>query len=114
MLIDLHRKGVIDEMRDSALRDLKSRNLQQDNIVEYVRNGDLDPSDLPDVVQAIRNAIADLSRRGVDDKYVYYAGLFPVAMILGAELANAGGVHLMHRNTTNGKYENWGFLRHPA
>lgn len=74
------------------------------------RRQPLKPDDLPDLARELRARAADIARAGCDTVHCFYAGPTVVAALIGAEFANAARCLLYQYQ--NGRYENWGPIRH--
>lgn len=70
----------------------------------------LTPDDLAELVREIRACAADIARTGCDTVHCLYAGPTAAAALIGAEFAN--GARFLIYQHSQGRYENWGPLRH--
>lgn len=76
------------------------------------RDKRLCPDDLAELAAELRARSADIARAGCDTVHCLYAGPVAVAALIGAEFAN--GACCMIYQHSQGRYENWGPVRHTA
>lgn len=85
-------------------------------VLKWVRSssgGDIAQNDVSKLVLEFRQKLQDLSKFSADRIYLFISAPTPIIAIVAAELANFGGIVLMHWNRQDATYENWGPLRHP-
>ena len=70
----------------------------------------LEPENMPDLVDELREKIGSIMSAGVDNIFLIYAGPVTPMAIIGAELANCCRVILFQHH--QGVYINWGPLKH--
>ncbi len=88
------------------------RSVGTDRIVSVLREARLTPTDMPDLLQDLRSAVATLTAAGVDTIHYFHSGPSAVAACVGAELANGCRVLLYQHDA--GGYHNFGPLRMEA
>ncbi len=69
------------------------------------------PDMVPKILSQFKDKLRDLSHISADRVYLFISAPTPITCIVAAELANFGGIVLMHWNNQDGVYENWGPLR---
>ena len=108
-VIDLIGKGAI-----LAAEKFSKHNLSINDdtrILSVSRTGHISSGDVPAIITDIKLKLDDLSKMGADRIYLFISAPTPIVCIVGAELANFGGIVLMHWDNKDGVYENWGPLR---
>ncbi|RMI03458.1 MAG: SAVED domain-containing protein [Calditrichaeota bacterium] len=100
------------DMKPEVLRHLKQQGVEVEDshVFEMNEHGEVTPENLPDLVARLRALLADVSRLAPGELHVFFGGPSGFAMLVGAELANKGNVHIYQR--THGKYQDWGPIRH--
>lgn len=68
----------------------------------------LNPSDIPDFVDDLREKVAELSRTGTDTIHLFYGGPATLATFVGRELGN--GCQVILYQYTQSSYVSWGPL----
>lgn len=101
-----------EDMKPEVVKYLAGQNLTvtDDCIFEMNKHGELSPDILTEAVGELRGILADISKQASGSLHIFYGGPAAFAMIVGAELANKGNVHVYQR--THGKYSDWGPIRH--
>lgn len=74
------------------------------------RDKRLTPDDLAGLSADLRARAADIARAGCDTVHCLYAGPSAAAALIGAEFANGARCLIYQHN--QGRYENWGPVRH--
>jgi hypothetical protein len=87
------------------------RQIPSDRRFYLDRQKPLTPDAMSDFVSELRQKAADIARAGCDTVHLFYAGPLAGAAIVGAEFAN-GACCLFYQHQ-QGRYENFGPLRHP-
>jgi len=82
-----------------------------DRIIIQARQGAIKPDEVPKILEEFREKKKEIANMGADKIYLFISAPTPISAIVGAELANFGGIVLMHWNNQDGIYENWGPLR---
>lgn len=90
-----------------------------DRIISYIerpREGEaFQKEDFPDIMTNFRASLRKVSALGADRVYLFVSAPTPVILSIGAELANYGGVVIMHWQKSpanpDDQYEIWGNLR---
>jgi hypothetical protein len=101
-------------MTSKVLKYLKENNMEQEKgkVFELIVEGKTTPEALPEMVERLRNTLAEISRSAPDNLHVFYGGPAAFAMLMGAEMANKGNVVIYQHS--DGKYINWGPIRHAS
>ena len=99
-------------MKPEVLRYLNQQGMDvpDENIFEINEHGEVTPENLPDKIEKLRQALSEISHLAPGQLHIFYGGPSAFAMIVGAELANKGNVHVYQR--THGEYSDWGPIRH--
>jgi hypothetical protein len=88
------------------------RSIDRKRIFKVVREKTLRPEDSAELVRDIQNIAGEILRSGADVLHYFHAGPVFAAALVGAEFANAGCKMLLYQNE-QGRYTNFGPLRHP-
>lgn len=109
LVVDLLAK---EEMKPEVVRFLSMKGIEMagDLVFEINEHGDISPEKIPELVGRLRDALAEISRLAPGQLHLFYGGPSAFAMVMGAELANRGNVHVYQR--THGQYVDWGPVRH--
>lgn len=74
------------------------------------RDTRLTVDDLPGLAHELRRVARDIGLAGCDTVHCFYAGPSMAAALIGAEFAN--GMRCLFYQNQEGRYENWGPVRH--
>lgn len=109
LVVDLLAK---EDMKPDVVRFLSGRGIEvdDDRIFEFNEHGDVSPDRVPVLVGKLRCVLAEISRLAPGQLHIFYGGPSAFAMVMGAEMANRGNVHVYQR--THGQYSDWGPVRH--
>lgn len=109
LIVDLLAK---EDMRPEIVRFLagKGIGIANERIFELNEHCELKAEHLPELVTKLREKIGEISRLAPGHLHLFYGGPAAFAMVVGAELANKGNIHIYQR--TNGQYYDWGPIRH--
>jgi hypothetical protein len=88
------------------------RDIPEEHVFVVNRDAWLEPDNAPTLVRDIQSVAAEILRAGADVVHYFHAGPVFAAAVVGAEFANAGCRVLLYQNE-QGKYVNFGPLRHP-
>jgi hypothetical protein len=86
----------------------------RERVFKISRIKDILPTDIPDLVAALRTTVDDMMHAGINDVHLFYGGPVGFATVVGAELKNFFNVTVYQRSNLTGSYESWGPLRHPV
>lgn len=86
------------------------KNIPEERIRTVSRSRKFTPSDMPQLQQDIRAALATLMQAGTDRIHLFLAAPQPATAVAGALLANTSTV-IYHFDRETGKYVNYGLLR---
>ena len=76
------------------------------------RKQSLKTSDMPALIEDLRDCEGDIIEAGTDQLHVFYAGPVAPALSIGALLSNHFDTQIYQRSRETGNYENWGPLEH--
>jgi len=111
LVVDLlPRKDVSAQVEHFVANNESLREIPRDRHFHLNRQEHLTPDAMTDFVSELRQKAADIARAGCDTVHLFYAGPIGGAAIVGAEFAN--GARCLLYQYQNGRYENFGPLRH--
>jgi hypothetical protein len=76
----------------------------------YRRDEEMNPADLPGVLQQLLRLKNELSLEGVTEVHLFYAGPVALGIMLGGLLHKWTPVKVYHLNSLTGQYEFWGVI----
>lgn len=109
LIVDLLGKGAAAQAKRHAEVELGIKD--ENRIVKYGEDArEIRPEDVSRIVQGFQKQLRKVSTLGADRIFLFVSAPTPISLAIGVELANYGGVTVMHYNAA-GKYEIWGPLR---
>ncbi len=113
LIVDLVGKGALLDAQ-KYLKTLPNEPV----IIEMGRPGNMGSKEnmtadeVPKFMDEFKEKLTDLSNVGADRTFLFLSAPTPIVALVAAELANFGGIVMMHWNAQDGVYENWGPLRY--
>lgn len=113
LIIDLlSGKDVLAQVETHIATTPELAAIPKDRRFHLHRTARLKPEDMPGLADEIRQRAAEIARAGCETVHCFYAGPNAASALIGAEFANGARVLLYQYN--QGRYENWGPIRHDA
>jgi hypothetical protein len=110
LVIDLLQgKDIMAQVRNFMGSDKVLSEVKEDRIFGIMRDG-VQPEDMTRLAHELRQTASRIAGQGVTSLHLFYVGPNGLGPLFGAEFANSMSVMLYQHQ--NGRYENFGPLRH--